>query len=309
MQHWRKASTLVFAYWASEESVSAQESSDDAAEQTREVGVFEDEDDLQDLGSDVDLLLDSLKDPIDRLYKISTWIRNPSSRFASSKALRHQEIDIETNVDLLQVVAKFDYDYVSSIFLQYKKTRALKGELNPRPPMQVVQDEGADKVWEPIQSVLSEHRSDILRQTESFLVRRIARTNVLRRQQFAYWKKHRDKISQHSMTVTQLVELGGDPKRNEISLETGPRKPPQTTMVPAAPSITTASNLQLSQLRIKDGESQTYVSEYAPSMSSLGEEIVDFPPPPTHPSGQKFFECPYCFTLCPKATLGQKAWK
>jgi hypothetical protein len=36
--------------------------------------------------SDIDLLLDNIRDPIDQLYKLSIWIRNPSSRFASSKA-------------------------------------------------------------------------------------------------------------------------------------------------------------------------------------------------------------------------------
>lgn len=76
--------------------------------------------------SDVDLLLDGIKDPIDRLYKLSTWIRNPSPRFASLKALHHQQIDSETNVDLLQASEGSDYDYVSSLFLQYRKSRALE---------------------------------------------------------------------------------------------------------------------------------------------------------------------------------------
>lgn len=36
--------------------------------------------------SDMDLLLESVLDPIDRLYKLAVWIRNPATRLTSSKA-------------------------------------------------------------------------------------------------------------------------------------------------------------------------------------------------------------------------------
>jgi hypothetical protein len=67
--------------------------------------------------SELDLLLDSVRDPIDRLYKVSTKIRNPSSRLGSSKAANHQQIDEETGVDFLRAVEQADYDYIRSLFL------------------------------------------------------------------------------------------------------------------------------------------------------------------------------------------------
>lgn len=261
-----------------------------------DLDALEDEGDFQELGSDADLLLDSIKDPIDRLYKVSIWIRNPSSRFASSKALNHQEIDAETDVDLLQIFAAFDYDFVSSKFLQYRKDKALKNVLEPRPPIQKSQDENAEVIWEPIESVISQYRREVSTQTESFLVRRIAQANVRRRQQFAYWRKHRDKLSKHSTVATRHLELSREPRRTE-------------NLPAVIPSVTTATHLQMAQSTFKDDESRASVSEYAPSISSGIQETVEFPPAPKRTPIEKFFECQYCFTFCPTTILGQKAWK
>ena len=78
------------------------------------------DDDLQSLESDADALLDSIQDPINRLYKISTWVRNPSSRFYSTKAQCRKKMDPETGIDLFQTFELLDLDYVASIFVQYK---------------------------------------------------------------------------------------------------------------------------------------------------------------------------------------------
>ncbi|KAF2729894.1 hypothetical protein EJ04DRAFT_501555, partial [Polyplosphaeria fusca] len=58
--------------------------------------------------SDMDLLIGGIRDPVDRLYKLSTWIRNPSSRFASAKALQHTRVDLDTHIDLLEAYRPFD---------------------------------------------------------------------------------------------------------------------------------------------------------------------------------------------------------
>ena len=267
-------------------------------------------DDFHELGSDVDLLLDSIRDPIDRLYKVSTWIRKPSSRFASSKALLHQELDPESNVDLLQVAAKFDHDFISSAFLEYRKTKALAESPDPYPFNPKESEDGCDAIWEPMRSVLEQYALDVSQGKESFLVSRLARANVRRRQQFAYWRKHRKKLIQHSAPATRQTELTDQPKsfpdfpgsRTRDRLETYVAQMP-------VPSVTTATHLEVSQLKPRDDESRISVSEYAPSTYQHSQEIVDFPSPPTHSSSSKFFECPYCFTLCPKAVLTPRAWK
>ena len=223
--------------------------------------------------------------------------------------MHYRQIDVESNVDLLQAFVDFDYDYVSSLFLQHRKTEAAKKSLASKPSTQAVQDEDDDQVSEPNQSLLLQHRLDILKQTESFLVRRIAQANFRRRQQFAYWKNHRDKLSKHSAAATKHVKFSEDPKGDQILTETDLIKPLPVAIGSEALSVTTASHLQIPQRAISDEESQASVSEYAPTISNHDQETVDFPPVPKRPLNEKFFECPCCFTMCPKAVLREKAWK
>ena len=236
-------------------------------------------DELQEVGSSTELMLDSIKDPIDRLYKVSTWIRNPSSRFASSKALQHQQIDPETNVDLLQAFEPFELDYVRSVFLQHGNKLE------------------TDNLFD-----------DVGEEEGLFLVRRIARSNVHRRRLFAYWKKHREKLRQHASAVKDHIEMDHGPTLDISSPIVYLQQHPTPLRVPAQ-SVTTASHLDVSQLTIRDDRSHVSVSEYAPSVSQSSSEVVDFPAAPKAPKGEKYFECPYCFTLCPRALLEAKAWK
>ena len=236
---------------------------------------------MEALESNNELLLDGVKDPIDRLYKVSTWIRNPSSRFASSKALQHKDIDTETEVDLVQAYEPFEIDYVASVFSQHGKQ---------------------------IDRNLTRQKSAQDDKDEAFLVRRIARSNVQRRQQFAYWKKHREKLNQHAKAVTNRPEFSTVPRAALHGPLTDLRED-FTPLAPAAHSVTTASQLRFSQLTIKEDKSQVSVSEYAPSMAQVGRDVLDFPPAPKLRPGESFFECPYCFTICSKQLLNEKAWK
>jgi hypothetical protein len=263
--------------------------------------------------SDMDILLNNLKDPINRLFKLSVWIRNPATRFASSKALQYQQIDEETNTDLFKVFEDFDYDYISSLFLQYRKHVAMqeKPAFPHTKEKEKESDEGyiTDDVWEPLREVLLQHRKDIISGTESFLVRRIAQANVYRRRQFAYWKRHREKLEQHTTAILQhpltrnLVEAPVHISRGIIfdhidPLSEGP-----------AQSITTASRLNVPQRPINEAVSTGSVSEYSPSAWQPSKDTVNFPPPPSVSNTEEFFECPYCFTICSTALLREKAWK
>lgn len=260
--------------------------------------------------SDLDLLLDGIRDPIDRLYKVSTKIRNPSSRLGSSRAANHQQIDEETGVDFLRAVEQADYDHIRSLFLQYQKTRALQ-ELDTVDPTRdaVGGEDDEDGVWEPIRTVLSQHGA-----AESFLIRRIARANVRRRQQFAYRKMHREKLARHARAsistqgvLTPGVEVPSQPSFDRhISNDS---YIPQAELAPPTASVTTATNLNLARLELVENQSMFTVSEYAPSTWQPARDAVAFPPPPTTQSGEKFFECPYCFTFCPRGALAAKAWK
>ena len=252
------------------------------------------------------LLLDGIRDPIDRLYKLSTWIRNLSSRFASSKALCHQQFDPDTNVDFLKAVEHFDYDYVDSIFLQYRKSKAREENLEYKPPYK---DNHTDDVWEPVRTVLSDYKREIPNDTDTFLVHRLARANVWRRQYFAYWKKHREKLAQHSKAAAQHVHIRKEAGPIQVNLQI--RDSGLSVLAMAlGQSVTTASRLNVPhQFTLRDDQSSVSVSEYAPSCWQPSKEYIKFPPPPKLRPSEKFSECPFCFMLCPRALLAEKAWQ
>ena len=261
---------------------------------------------------DSDSLLSGVKDSIDRLYKVSTLIRNPASRLASSKLLNHQEVDTSTGVDLLETFKPFDHDYVSSAFVQYRKTAALENYAASEPLAGQFEgidiDVDADCPWEPIRTLLLQYRSEVKNGNEHFLIKRIAAAISRRRQQFAYWKKHREKLTKHTDPITRNLRIVPGPVEEALKSELKLREPSMRLPLPV-PSITTASHLNVAQIAIRDNQSTVSVSEYAPSISPRGQDIVDFPPAPQVDPTAKFFECPYCFTLCPAALLGEKAWR
>jgi hypothetical protein len=186
---------------------------DDPAAEESDSEPLEDDDTEE---SYMELLLDGVRDPIDRLYTVSTKIRNPSSRFGSSKAASHRQIDEESGVDFLCAIEQADHDHIRTLFLQYQKDKALQEHETMGPPKDTVNGKDEDGVWEPIRTVLTQHRD-----ADSFLIHRVARANVRRRQQFAYWKKHREKLARHARTSlsTQGILTPGTEIPSQPSLE------------------------------------------------------------------------------------------
>ncbi|KAK4075683.1 hypothetical protein Trihar35433_2243 [Trichoderma harzianum] len=197
----------------------------------------EDTDSCSEMESDMDLLLDSIKDPIDRLYKMAVWIRNPATRITSTKARNLQQVDEETNVDLFKSFENFDYDHVSSLFLEYEKNKALQEDPIAKPHDAVGDDEA-------------------------------------------------------------LVEDRLQDKNEKVR---------------APLTVTTATQLRLSHEIGKELEKENVmtlaVSEYAPSAWNPSKDIVSFPSPPKASPADEFFECPYCYTICPASILSEKAWR
>ncbi|PTB69279.1 hypothetical protein BBK36DRAFT_1104851, partial [Trichoderma citrinoviride] len=275
-------------------------------------GDIEQEDEESDIDSemesDMDLLLDSVKDPIDRLYKLAVWIRNPAARLPSSKARDFQQIDQETKVDLFKSFESFDYDYVRSLFLQYEKDKALQENPTAKPQQEVGDIDDQDRVWEPIRTTLELNKLSISNGSESYLVRRIARANGRRRQQFAYWRKHKDKLRAQSSVVIDAPthEL----PNTDQPIEGGGKNNPTKALL----TITTATQLPLAdgagnELFEKSNVLNVAVSEYAPSAWEPSKDTVSFPLPPKASTKDQFFECPYCYTICPASLLAKRAWR
>ncbi|KAL7801993.1 hypothetical protein V8C43DRAFT_272440 [Trichoderma afarasin] len=268
-----------------------------------------DTDSSSEMESDMDLLLDSIKDPIDRLYKMAVWIRNPATRITSTKARNLQQVDEETNVDLFKSFEKFDYEHISSLFLEYEKNKAIQENPIAKPHDTASDDKALveDQVWEPIRKTLELNRMKISNGNESYLVQRIALANGLRRQQFAYWRKHKNKLREHAAVVVEVPTHNLPTTSHIIQLEDKNEK------VKAPLTVTTATQLRPSHEVGKELEKENAmtlaVSEYAPSAWNPSKDIVSFPSPPKASTAGEFFECPYCYTICPAAILSEKAWR
>lgn len=269
-------------------------------ERTRDEGEEEDEDEDEE-EIDMELLLDGVRDPINRLFKMSTKIRNPSTRLGSSRAANYRQIDEDTGVDFLEVIKEADLDYVASVFLEYRKVRACQ-ESHPAEPPGGPSGENDDEMWEPIRTVLIQEQERERTGVNFYLIERIAQANCRRRQQFAYWAKHRDKLDKHTKSYQA--------QKKQFPIAQPHRDGEYTPG--AIPSVTTATRLDVARLEVSDNRSNWTLSEYAPSTRQAAHAPVDFPPAPKrsrNTASDRFFECPYCFFLCPKEILADKAWK
>jgi hypothetical protein len=280
----------------------------------------------------LDVLLASIIDVIDRLFKLATLIRNPSTRHLSSRAKLYRKPDPESGVDLIAAFGHYDHDYVVSVFRHYQSLvpedtrQQYVGLFQTAPPVNEQWHITADCGFcsartDPMTECDSSGQEQ---QTQSWveaehgaltLIHRFAKANNRRRQQFGYWKEHRAKLEKHTeLALAQTRSVHIDVAA--ISRET--REPKavdgdQTRLflsdMLAPPSVTTATALQSYLVAPVDAKSTISVSEYAASDWDPGREVEQFPPPPRRSPNNKFFECPYCYTTCPTEMLSDRAWK
>ncbi|KAE8416102.1 hypothetical protein BDV36DRAFT_297473 [Aspergillus pseudocaelatus] len=140
---------------------------------------------------------------------------------------------------------------------------------------------------------------------KDFLVQRLAKANTRRRQQFAYWKKRRGQFETMSR-MEPIEEMAPD------SFVQGPENGPNldVPVVPTAPSQpSTATHLDVSKVNLDDDSSVISSSTVVHMPDERNGDSLSIPPPPKHLWDGEEFECPYCFTLCPRKLLHQKAWQ
>ncbi|KIW11455.1 hypothetical protein PV08_10755 [Exophiala spinifera] len=307
---------------------------------------FEDEEEGElEPQSYIDILLEVIVGLVNRLFKLSTKIRNTSTRLGFSRAKFFESIDKDTGVDLIKAFAHYDDDYVRSVFLQYRldapeeirsqeaqdlsSMRATETLWHQTETCELCQSRGSipegstisgeSQSYEDAEEDSPEDIEQLQHQIGAhYLVHRIAQANNKRRQQFGYWKEHYSKLQKHTETVLATIRPRtlAEPDRHlqpaavdGFERELNSRQTLGISALLAPPTVTTATRLEPSLLNRMDERSVTSVSEYAPSSWAPDRENIGFPPPPKKPLGDKFFECPYCFTICPRQMLSDKAWR
>lgn len=158
---------------------------------------FDDDDDDEDEDStrtELSARFAEIVDIIDNLYTLSVRIRTPTIRSRSLRAATYQPKDPETGVDLLGVYAKHDLDHIQELLSHLRQPH-------------LSSDEG------------TEH---------DYLITRLSAAITLRRRQFKYWKRHRDKLG--STILEEQPELPlpltrPDPPQRNDTLEAQPGTP------------------------------------------------------------------------------------
>jgi hypothetical protein len=162
-----QASAVVTGARLPYESQQAQDTSGDEDED-EEDDFFSDDDASSSSKTELDMRFGEIVDIVDNLYKLSVRIRTPTIRSRSLKAASYQRKDPETGVDILGVYAEYDRQHTRELLYHLRKHHG----------------EG--------------HEDD-------FLAARLSKSITIRRRQFMYWKRHRDKLA--VSTVPESVAL------------------------------------------------------------------------------------------------------
>ncbi|KAF2272780.1 uncharacterized protein EI97DRAFT_436707 [Westerdykella ornata] len=222
-------------------------------------------------------------DIIDNLYKLSVRIRLPTIRTRSLRAAAYQPKDPDTGVDILEQYAVFDLQHTKELVAQLRAPYNNKAEDN------------------------------------DFLIERLSKAITLRRRQFKYWRRHRDKLGQSNLIDDEPLAIPAVPQRpvelhRHDTLEVHHSEP--VTILPKVPasektgktllSGTEATHHHQSLDDIVDSKS---VTSYATTVRDLSGKGIDLPPPPKAADGEKDFECPYCFVICPARYGRGRPWR
>lgn len=149
--------------------------SDKQVDEDNDDGFFSEDDEEEEAeGSRKELKMryEEVVDIIDNLYKLSVRIRTPTIRSRSLKAASYQPKDPETGVDILSMYALYDKQHTEELIRHLRQ-----------PHIGGVQiDDG-------------------------FLASRLAQGVTLRRRQFKYWKRHREKLSVSTLSEENTVQI------------------------------------------------------------------------------------------------------
>lgn len=224
-----------------------------------------------------------ISDIVSHLYKLSVRIRAPTARSRSLKAASFRPKDPESGVDILDQYAAFDLKHVRELVKHLKVSHMPVGD--------VYDDDG--------------------------LVTRLAQAVTLRRQQFKYWRRHRDKLGMPAVheepEVQQTLERPGAPQRHDtleaqltVPIVTTTKEAPSQKTGKTLLSGTEATHHHQSLDDIVDAKS---VTSYATTVRDITGKGIDLPPPPKNADGERDFECPFCFIICPARYGNGRPWR
>ena len=240
--------------------------------------------------SDVDesmlaLHFEDVIEAIDQLFSLASQIRSPTSRKLRTDIDLYREIGTDVKPTYIRIREAAELQGIEQIFRQTRKYSVEPGDENP----------DAD-----------------LGHEDYFLIQRLQKANHIRRQQFEYWKRSKQKQVKATSRAEQNPDIlikGDTPK-----LRAQAEGPVQTAL-----SVTQTSQQMSSlpssvpivprDLVLKDNVSTYSGASRGLTVHGPSGEILSWPKPPHPKEYRKDFECPYCFFICPSKYLSEVAWR
>ena len=218
-------------------------------------------------------------DIVDNLYKLSVRIRSPTLRSRSLKAASYRPVDPDTGIDTFEQYALFDLQHT--------------------------------------QELLSHLRSDSSNQKneeDNYLIERLSKALTLRRRQFKYWRRHRDKLGTSSDIGDIRPQLL--PERQEVGISADKSTEDRAVNVIKAPksewmpkSLLSGTEATQHHHSLDEAVDNQSVTSYATTTRDLTGRGIELPSPPKAVTGERDFECPYCFIICPARYGKGRAWR
>jgi hypothetical protein len=239
----------------------------------------------------------TIVDIVDNLYKLSRMIRTPALQTRFSKAAAFKKIDRETGIDLIVKFRATDHEYVMDAFRSLRRENGSSG-------------------------------SQLLPQDLEF-VRRVADGITKRRQQFMYWKRHRDKLGifarKEDFEISAVVrpEMSVLPSGESAThhSQSQPRNLPlippskhqfvHDTSMPGSIGKTdlTATTATIFIPTDNFSESGQTTTSFATTARGLDGNRIELPSLPKSVILGKDFECSYCFAIVPARYQSERGWR
>ena len=240
--------------------------------------------------SDVDesmlaLHFEDVIEAIDQLFNLASQIRSPSSRKLRTDIDLYRDIDAEVKSTYIQVREAAELQGIEQIFLQTR-----------RPSL----DAGA------------EYLDGQLGPQDLFLVRRLQKANHLRRQQFEYWKRSKQKQVRATSKAEQNLDFLAKGDTPKLRAQAEAPVQPALSVTQASQqmsSLPSSVPIVARDLVLKDNKSTYSGASRGLTVHGPSGEILSWPKPPHPKEYRKDFDCPYCFFICPSKYLSEVAWR
>lgn len=230
---------------------------------------------------ELSVLLSSIKDILNSLYKLSYHIRNASTR-DTTRSMLHAEVDDDTGIDLFDCYINIDRGHIKELLVQMRRE---SGALAPQQLELNISFSGQDRV----------------------LTERLVTTMNYRRRMLRYWRRHAQKMTQaQQMTELNAQELP-EPAQVGSTVDKAPAAAKdigRTALPVQAPGLAAGTILSMTDAtffthRIDEQVDMQSIVSYVSAATDASNEQGTLPPPPRPDLGSSEFMCSYCAIVCP----------